>query len=175
MPGTSTTPVVLIDNSPGIQPFWQPDTAGAKLFVIGSPRREQPDQGPHRHRRRRGASRRLDDNTVDGFMLDDGSAAIWQVGTRAEDRPHRGRREDAHEHREVDPRHAALDGKRMLFNSLDPVAPDDTVDIRSIDTTHGGAARRRDRADRDRPARRLQRDRLARPLPERPRRDRRAS
>ena len=76
----------------------------------------------------------LDDNTLDGFMLGDGSAAIWQVGTALKTGLTAGAAKTLTSTAKSIIETSG-DGKRMLFSALDPVAPADTVDIVSIDTT----------------------------------------
>ena len=158
VPGTSTTPAVLIDNSPGIQPFWQPDTAGAKLFVIGLANgANNPDQG-RIVTVAGGGITTLDDNTLDGFMLGDGSAAIWQVGTALKTGLTAAGAKTLDEHREVDHRHQ----QRRQAHALQLARPGGSRTTPST-SARSTPRRRRSRASRSSRPRRLFPSASARP------------
>jgi len=140
VPAAGGAPVVLIANSngtpkTGILPSWQPDAAGAKLFVVGLPTDTTASQGqivtvagP--------TIAPVEGATDFGFMLNDGSAAIYKTATTMKAATAVATpviKTLATGVKEL--LFSSADGTKMLVSTLDPAGTDELIDIRSIDSS----------------------------------------
>jgi hypothetical protein len=140
VPAGSVTPAVLITNAAGagIVPSWQPDTAGTKLFVVGLPGAAIASQGKILTLAAGGATAttaNLEAATDFGFMIGDGSAAIYMSGTTLK----RGTAIAAPVITTLatgvtNLLDSSKDGTKLLVSTGAP-SVDDLIDIHSINTT----------------------------------------